>query len=120
MAFELPPLPYAYNALEPHIDEETMHLHHDKHHQTYVTNLNNALQGSPFADLPVAEVLRRINEVPESARTAVRNNGGGHYNHSMFWTIMTPGGSKAPTGALAQAINDTFGSFDQFKAQFND
>ena len=120
MAFELPPLPYAYNALEPHIDEETMHLHHDKHHQAYVTNLNNALQGSPFADLPVAEVLRRINEVPESARTAVRNNGGGHYNHSMFWTIMTPGGSNAPTGALAQAINDTFGSFDQFKAQFND
>jgi superoxide dismutase, Fe-Mn family len=120
MAFELPPLPYAYNALEPHIDEETMHLHHDKHHQAYVTNLNNALQGNEFANLPVAEVLRRINEVPESARTAVRNNGGGHYNHSMFWTIMTPGGSKAPTGALAQAINDTFGSFDQFKAQFND
>lgn len=120
MAFELPPLPYAYNALEPHIDEETMHLHHDKHHQAYVTNLNTALQGHEFANLPVDEVLRRINEVPESARTAVRNNGGGHSNHSMFWTIMTPGGSKEPTGALAQAINDAFGSFDQFKAQFND
>jgi len=120
MAFELPPLPYAYNALEPYIDEETMHLHHDKHHQAYVTNLNAALQGNEFANLPVDEVLRRINEVPESARTAVRNNGGGHSNHSMFWTIMTPGGSKEPTGALAQAINDAFGSFDQFKAQFND
>ena len=120
MAFELPPLTYAYNALEPHIDEETMHLHHDKHHQTYVTNLNNALQGHEFANLPVDQVLRRINEVPESARTAVRNNGGGHSNHTMFWTIMTPGGSKEPTGALAQAINEAFGSVDQFKAQFND
>lgn len=120
MAFELPPLPYAYNALEPYIDEETMHLHHDKHHQAYVTNLNAALQGNEFANLPVDEVLRRINEVPESARTAVRNNGGGHSNHTMFWTIMTPGGSKEPTSALAQAINDAFGSFDQFKAQFND
>jgi Fe-Mn family superoxide dismutase len=120
MAFELPPLPYAYNALEPYIDEETMHLHHDAHHQAYVNNLNAARQGNEFANLPVDQVLRRINEVPESARTAVRNNGGGHYNHSMFWTIMTPGGSKEPTGALAQAINDAFGSFDQFKAQFND
>lgn len=120
MAFELPPLPYAYNALEPYIDEETMHLHHDKHHQAYVTNLNTALQGHEFANLPVDEVLRRINEVPEGARTAVRNNGGGHSNHTMFWTIMTPGGSKEPAGALAQAIDSTFGSFDQLKAQFND
>lgn len=120
MAFELPPLPYAYNALEPYIDEETMHLHHDKHHQAYVTNLNTALQGHEFANLQVDEVLRRINEVPEGARTAVRNNGGGHSNHTMFWTIMTPGGSKEPAGALAQAIDSTFGSFDQLKAQFND
>lgn len=120
MAFELPSLPYAYNALEPYIDEETMHLHHDKHHQAYVTNLNTALQGHEFANLPVDEVLRRINEVPEGARTAVRNNGGGHSNHTMFWTIMTPGGSKEPAGALAQAIDSTFGSFDQLKAQFND
>jgi Fe-Mn family superoxide dismutase len=120
MAFELPPLPYDYAALEPHIDEQTMHLHHDKHHQTYVTNLNNALQGHPFADLDVEEVVRRINEVPENVRTAVRNNGGGHVNHSMYWQIMGPGAGGAPTGALAAAIDQTFGSFDQFKAAFND
>jgi Fe-Mn family superoxide dismutase len=120
MAFELPPLPYDYNALEPYIDTQTMQLHHDKHHQTYVTNLNNALQGHAFANLPVDEVLRRINEVPESARTAVRNNGGGHSNHSMFWQIMKPNGGGAPTGDLATAINAKFGSFDAFKAAFND
>ena len=120
MAFELPPLPYDYAALEPHIDTQTMQLHHDKHHQTYVTNLNNALQGHEFANLPVEEVLRRINEVPEAARTAVRNNAGGHANHSMYWVIMTPGGSSAPTGELAQAIDSAFGSFDQFKTQFTD
>jgi Fe-Mn family superoxide dismutase len=120
MAFELPPLPYSFDALEPHIDAQTMQIHHDRHHGTYVTNLNNALQGHPFADLPVEEVLRRINEVPENVRTAVRNNGGGHANHSMFWRIMKPNGGGQPGGDLARAIEQTFGSFDNFKAQFND
>jgi Fe-Mn family superoxide dismutase len=121
MPYELPPLPYDYAALEPYIDEQTMHLHHDKHHQAYVTNLNNALQGQDaFANLPIEDLVRRINEVPENIRTAVRNNGGGHANHSMFWEIMTPGGAKEPTGDLANAINQTFGSFDAFKTQFND
>ena len=120
MAFVLPPLPYDYSALEPYIDTETMHLHHDKHHATYVTNLNAALKDHPFAELPINEVVRRLNEVPEGVRTAVRNNGGGHANHTLFWELMTPGGSKEPTGALAQAINTTFGSFDAFKAAFND
>ncbi len=120
MAYELPPLPYDYNALEPYIDTQTMQLHHDKHHATYVTNLNNALQGSDLASLPVEDLMRRINEVPESARTAVRNNGGGHANHSMFWQIMTPNGGGAPTGSLADAINSTFGSLDNLKTAFND
>jgi Fe-Mn family superoxide dismutase len=120
MAFELPVLPYSYNALEPYIDTETMHLHHDKHHATYVNNLNAALQGLPLANLPIEEVIRHINEVPENVRTAVRNNGGGHVNHTMFWEIMTPGGSKAPGGELAVAINAKFGSLDAFKTAFND
>ena len=121
MPFELPALPYDYTALEPYIDEQTMHLHHDKHHQTYVTNLNNALQvQSQFENMPIEDLVRRINEVPENIRTAVRNNGGGHVNHTMFWEIMTPGGAKEPTGDLASAINQTFGSFDAFKTQFND
>jgi Fe-Mn family superoxide dismutase len=120
MAFELPALPYEYNALEPHIDEQTMHLHHDKHHATYVTNLNNALQGTQFENSSVEDVIRNLNAVPENVRTAVRNNGGGHANHSMFWQIMTPGGSQQPTGALAAAITSTFGGLDQFKAAFND
>jgi Fe-Mn family superoxide dismutase len=120
MAFELPPLPYDYSALEPYIDTETMHLHHDKHHAAYVNNLNVALQGHAFANLAVNEVVRRLNEVPESVRTAVRNNGGGHANHTLFWELMTPGGSKEPTGVLVQAINAKFGSFDAFKAAFND
>jgi len=120
MAFELPPLPYDYTALEPHIDEQTMHLHHDKHHQAYVTNLNNAVQGTQFEHLSVEDIARRINEVPENIRTAVRNNGGGHANHSMFWQIMKPNGGGNPTGALAQAINEAFGSFDEFKTKFND
>jgi len=121
MAFELPPLPYDYNALEPYIDEQTMHLHHDKHHQAYVTNLNNALanQGQ-LASLSVEDLLRHINEVPDNIRTAVRNNGGGHSNHSMFWQIMGPNAGGAPTGDLASAINSAFGSFDAFKAAFND
>lgn len=120
MAFELPPLPYSYDALEPYIDTETMHLHHDKHHAAYVNNLNAALQSHSLANLPVEEVVRRLNEVPENIRTAVRNNGGGHVNHTMFWEIMTPGGSKEPTGELAAAINAKFGSLDAFKAAFND
>jgi Fe-Mn family superoxide dismutase len=121
MAFELPPLPYDYNALEPYIDEQTMRLHHDKHHQAYVTNVNNALQGqSQFENLSIEDLMRRINEVPENIRTAVRNNGGGHVNHTMFWQIMKPNGGGEPSGALAQAISQTFGSFDQFKAAFND
>ncbi|HTI13979.1 MAG TPA: superoxide dismutase [Dictyobacter sp.] len=120
MAFQLPPLPYDYSALEPTIDTQTMQLHHDKHHGTYVNNLNAALEGTEFANLPVEEVVRRINEIPEAKRTAVRNNGGGHVNHTMFWEIMTPGGSKEPTGELASAINAKFGSFDAFKTAFND
>jgi len=120
MAFELPPLPYDYNALEPYIDTQTMQLHHDKHHNTYVTNLNAALQGHEFASLPVDEVVHRLNEVPENVRTAVRNNGGGHSNHTMFWQIMKPNGGGAPTSDLATAINAKFGSFDAFKTAFND
>ncbi len=120
MAFELPPLPYDYNALEPHIDTQTMQIHHDKHHAAYVTNLNNALGNHEFASLAVDDVVRRINEVPENIRTAVRNNGGGHSNHTMFWQIMKPNGGGVPTGALANAIQSTFGSFDAFKAAFND
>ncbi len=121
MAFELPPLPYDYSALEPHIDAQTMQLHHDKHHQAYVNNLNAALQGlSQFDNVSVEDLMRRINEVPENVRTAVRNNGGGHVNHTMFWEIMKPNGGGEPTGALADAINSTFGSFDQFKTVFND
>ena len=120
MAFELPPLPYDYNALEPYIDTQTMQLHHDKHHAAYVNNLNTALQGNEFANLSIDEVIRRLNEVPENIRTAVRNNGGGHYNHTMFWQIMKPNGGGEPTGDLANAINAAFGSFDAFKTAFND
>ena len=121
MAFELPPLPYDYSALEPHIDTQTMQLHHDKHHQAYITNLNNALQGqSQLASFSAEDLLRRINEVPESIRTTVRNNGGGHVNHTMFWQIMKPNGGGEPAGNLASAIQQAFGSFDQFKAAFND
>ena len=121
MAFELPPLPYDYSALEPAIDTQTMQLHHDKHHAAYVTNLNNALQGlTQFDGMSVEDILRRIADVPENVRMAVRNNGGGHSNHSMFWQIMKPNGGGEPTGALADAITSTFGSFDQFKTTFND
>lgn len=121
MAFELPPLPYDYSALEPAIDTQTMQLHHDKHHAAYVTNLNNALQGlTQFDGKTVEDILRHMSDVPENVRTAVQNNGGGHANHSMFWQIMKPNGGGEPTGALADAINSTFGSFDQFKTTFND
>ncbi len=121
MAYEVPPLPYAYEALEPHIDAETMHLHHDKHHAAYVNNLNAALQKHPeLADKSPEDLVRDLNSVPEDIRTAVRNNGGGHVNHTMFWQIMSPNGGGQPTGALAEAINKAFGDFDSFKQQFND
>jgi Fe-Mn family superoxide dismutase len=120
MAFELPPLPYDYNALEPYIDTQTMQLHHDKHHAAYVNALNNAIQGHQFASIPVEEIVRRINEVPENIRTVVRNNAGGHVNHTMFWQIMKPNGGGEPTGDLATAIKAKFGSFEDFKNTFND
>ena len=121
MAYELPPLPYDYSALEPYIDTQTMQLHHDKHHAAYVTNVNAALQNnSEFASLPIDELVRRLNDVPENIHTAVRNNGGGHANHSMFWKIMTPNGGGEPTGELASAIQQAFGSFDAFKTALND
>ena len=119
MAFELPPLPYDYAALEPSIDEQTMRIHHDKHHGTYVTNLNAALENQPnLQGKSIEELLRDINSVPENIRTAVRNNGGGHANHSMFWEIMAPNAGGQPSGALAEAINSSFGGLDAFKEQF--
>jgi superoxide dismutase, Fe-Mn family len=120
MAFEVPPLPYDYNALEPYIDTQTMQLHHDKHHAAYVNNLNNAVTNTDFASKNVDDILRNINDVPQTVRAAVQNNAGGHSNHSMFWSIMKPNGGGEPTGALASAIQQTFSSFDQFKAAFND
>ncbi|MBN8594685.1 MAG: superoxide dismutase [Anaerolineae bacterium] len=120
MAFELAPLPYAHNALEPHIDTRTMEIHHGKHHAAYVTNLNKALEG--HADLQsksIEELLTSINSLPEAIRNAVRNNGGGHWNHTMFWQIMGPGKGGQPGGDLAAAINTAFGSFDSFKEKFN-
>lgn len=118
MAHELPPLPYAYDALEPHIDEQTMRIHHDKHHQTYITNLNAALEGhSSLEGKSAEELVSDLDSVPEGIRTAVRNNGGGHANHTFFWEIMGPDGGGAPSGALADAIDSTFGSFDDFKGQ---
>lgn len=118
MAFTLPALSYAENALEPHIDARTMNIHHTKHHQAYITNLNNAIAGTEWESLSVEEICRKIDSVPEKIRTAVRNNGGGHANHSLFWTIMGPNAGGAPGGALAEAINDKWGSFDEFKAKF--
>ena len=120
MAHELPALPYDYNALEPTIDEQTMRIHHDKHHQAYVDNANKALEGTDLANAPVEEVLRGLDRLPEDKRAAVRNNAGGHANHSLFWTIMKPGGGGDPSGALADAISSTFGDADQLKAQIND
>jgi len=119
MAYELPPLPYDYTALEPHIDEETMKLHHDKHHNTYVTNLNAAVEGSDLGNMKVEELVKNLDKVPQDKRTAVRNNGGGHVNHTMFWEIMGPNGGGAPTGAVAQAIDAAFGSFDAMKEAVN-
>lgn len=119
MAFELPPLPYPNNALEPHIDEQTMMIHHDRHHAAYVNNANAALEGHPdLAAKSVEELLRNIDSVPESIRTAIRNNAGGHANHTLFWEVMTPGGASAPSGELAAAIDKAFGSFDAFKEKF--
>jgi len=120
MPFELPPLAYAYDALEPTIDAETMRIHHDKHHGTYVTNLNAALEGTDWAQRPIEQVLESLDRLPAAARTAVRNNGGGHANHSLFWEIMSPGGGGEPSGELAMAITGTFGSFDELKRQVND
>jgi len=121
MAHELPALPYDYSALEPYIDTQTMQLHHDKHHAAYVNNLNAALKdNSELASLSVEHLVRRLNEVPENIRAAVRNNGGGHVNHTMFWQIMKPNGGGEPTGELASAISQAFGSFDAFKTAFND
>jgi superoxide dismutase, Fe-Mn family len=117
MAYEVPALPYAYDALEPTIDAETMTLHHDKHHQAYVDKANAALEGTPLADAPIEEVIADLSKVPDDKRGAVRNNGGGHYNHSLFWESLTPGG-KALSGDLAAAIDAKFGSFDAFKEQF--
>jgi Fe-Mn family superoxide dismutase len=120
MAYELPPLPYDYDALEPSIDEPTMRVHHDKHHATYVANLNAAIEGTEWADRPLVQVLDNLDLLPESARTAVRNNGGGHANHSLFWEIMSPEGGGEPEGELAAAISDTFDSLDELKTQVND
>ncbi|MBK5514114.1 superoxide dismutase [Bacillus sp. TH11] len=116
---ELPNLPYAYDALEPHIDKETMNIHHTKHHNTYVTNLNNALEGNQeLLSKSVEEIVANLDAVPEAVRTAVRNNGGGHANHSLFWEILSPNGGGQPTGELADAITSKFGSFDSFKEEF--
>src|SRR3954467_1649811 len=121
MAHEVPPLPYGYDALEPYIDAQTMTLHHDKHHAAYVNNLNAALEKYPdLQSKSPEELIKDLNGVPDDIRTAVRNNGGGHVNHSMFWQIMGPNGGGEPTGAIASAINEAFGSFDAFKQQFND
>src|SRR6476659_5025250 len=119
MAQTLPPLPYPSDALEPHIDKQTMEIHHGKHHNAYVTNLNAALEKHPeLQSKSVEELLRNINTVPEAIRPAVRNNGGGHANHTMFWQIMAPNAGGTPTGAIANALNSSFGSFDSFKEQF--
>ena len=120
MPHELPPLPYAYEALEPTIDAQTMEIHHDKHHQAYVTNLNAALEGTEWADRPIEQVITNLDALPADKRTAVRNNGGGHVNHTLFWELMKPGGGGDPSGPLADAINDTFGDAEQLRAAVND
>jgi len=120
MPFEVPPLPYDYAALDPHIDEQTMRVHHDKHHQAYVDNANKALEGTEWDDRPVEEVLQSLDSLPEEIRAAVRNNAGGHANHSLFWEIMSPNGGGQPQGALAEAINGAFGGVDSLIEQVND
>ena len=119
MAYELPALPYANNALEPHIDAQTMEIHHDRHHATYVQKLNDAIKGTDVESLSIEELMKNLDRVPEAKRTAVRNNGGGHCNHSFFWKIMGPNGGGQPSGAVADAINDAFGSLDALKEEFN-
>jgi superoxide dismutase, Fe-Mn family len=118
MAFEVPDLPYAYDALEPHIDEATMRVHHDKHHQAYVDKANAALEGTEWADRSVEDVLTNLSSLPGDKQGPVRNNAGGHYNHSLFWKMMSPDGGGEPTGAVGEAITSTFGSFDSFKDEF--
>lgn len=123
MAYSVPPLPYAYDALEPHIDRLTMEIHHDKHHQAYVDKANAALAGTPLESASIEDVLRDLSQVPEDKRTAVRNNGGGHYNHTLFWESMGAGGTESngePSGALAEAISSTFGSFADFQAKLKE
>ena len=120
MAYEVPPLPYEESALEPHIDAQTMQIHHDKHHQAYVDKVNAALEGTDFADKPIEEVIANLSQVPEDKRTAVRNNGGGHLNHTLFWESMSPDGGGEPDGDLAAAIDEAFGSFDDFKGKVKD
>ena len=120
MAFEVPPLPYDYNALEPHIDEQTMRVHHDKHHQAYVDNANKALAGTEWADRSIEDILADLEIISEDIRAAVRNNVGGHANHSLFWEIMSPNGGGEPSGSLGDAINSVFGSFDALKTAVND
>jgi Fe-Mn family superoxide dismutase len=121
MAFELQPLPYPNDALEPYIDTQTMQIHHDMHHGTYVNNLNTALASHPdLQSKSIDELIRDLNSLPEAVRTPVRNNGGGHFNHSIFWTLMAPNAGGEPTGEIAQVINDNFGDFENFKTQFND
>ena len=119
MSYSLPELPYSYAALEPHIDARTMEIHHTKHHQAYITNVNKALEGSQLAGLPVDELVTRLDEVPEAVRTAVRNNGGGHANHSLFWTLLSPDGGGKPDGSLASAIDKELAGFDKFKEAFS-
>jgi len=119
MAYTLPELPYAYNALEPHIDARTMEIHHTKHHNAYITNVNGAIAGTDLEQKTVEDLIANLSAVPEDKRGAVRNNGGGHANHSLFWTVMGPGKGGSPSGDLAAAINATFGSFDNFKAEFS-
>lgn len=118
MAHELPQLPYAYDALEPHIDKETMNIHHTKHHNTYVTKLNDAIKGTDLEAKSIEELVSNLDAVPENIRTAVRNNGGGHANHSLFWTLLSPEGGGEPTGELADAINKKFGSYEKFQEEF--
>src|ERR1700748_1127165 len=118
MAYEVPPLPYDYDALEPHIDAQTMTIHHDKHHQAYVDKANAALEGTEYADTPIEEVVANLDAIPEAKRAAVRNHGGGHYNHPLFRESMSPDGGGAPDGDLGAAIDAAFGSFDEFKAKF--
>jgi Fe-Mn family superoxide dismutase len=120
MPYELPPLPYDYDALAPTIDEQTMRIHHDKHHQAYVDNLNKAVEGTDLDGVPIEELVQQLDRLPEDRRTAARNNGGGHVNHSLFWEIMKPAGGGDPSGALADAIESTFGGADGLKAQLND